>query len=335
MTTYNRGKIIGETLDSILTQMEPWVEIVVVNGASPDNTHEIMLDYQRRHPGKIRYFLESENSGFDADIDKAVGYASGKYCWLMSDDDLLKPGAITKIRSELEEENDVVVVDFERRTEDLKNLIMPNGCLKFNTDRQYSANERDEMFSDILQQLSYLPTVVIRRNLWMSRNRDHYYGTLFVHVGVIFQSPPVTQLKVVADTLLISRTGRHSWWPRHFEVWMFKWPRLVWSFSDFSDSTKAKVCPRNPWLNPKTLFWCRAHGSYSMSEFRKYWPDDVAGLPRILAIAIGLFPGKMANALMLLYYSVTRKKRALTVYNLLTCRYANTISRLIVRIFTA
>ena len=42
-------------------------------------------------PGRpLRYFRESVNSGVDRDYDKAVGYASGEYCWLMTDDDLLQ-----------------------------------------------------------------------------------------------------------------------------------------------------------------------------------------------------------------------------------------------------
>src|SRR5665647_2657471 len=93
ITTYNRGQFIGETLDSILGQMVAGVELVIVDGASPDNTPAVMTQYLLRYP-EIRFFREQVNSGVDGDYDKAVGYARGEYCWLMSDDDLLKPGAI-------------------------------------------------------------------------------------------------------------------------------------------------------------------------------------------------------------------------------------------------
>lgn len=52
IATYNRGKFIGETLDSILVQMEPGVELLVVDGASPDNTPEVMAQYLSLHPEK-------------------------------------------------------------------------------------------------------------------------------------------------------------------------------------------------------------------------------------------------------------------------------------------
>ena len=37
MATYNRGKFIGLTLDSIMSQMRSDVELIVVDGASPDD----------------------------------------------------------------------------------------------------------------------------------------------------------------------------------------------------------------------------------------------------------------------------------------------------------
>ena len=46
IATYNRGAFISETLDCILTQIEPGVEIVVVDGASADNTSDVMVYHE-------------------------------------------------------------------------------------------------------------------------------------------------------------------------------------------------------------------------------------------------------------------------------------------------
>src|SRR5687767_2741192 len=82
IATFNRARFIGDTLDSILVQMEPGIELVVVDGASHDGTQALMAEYVPRHP-EIRYFREARNSGVDGDYDKAVAYARGVYCWLM------------------------------------------------------------------------------------------------------------------------------------------------------------------------------------------------------------------------------------------------------------
>ena len=112
IATYNRGVHIGETLDSILKQLTSEVELIVVDGASPDNTKEVMEKYLLIHP-EIRYFREQVNSGIDADFDKAVGYARGEYCWLMTDDDLLHPSAISTVLSVLRGGNELIIVNSE------------------------------------------------------------------------------------------------------------------------------------------------------------------------------------------------------------------------------
>ena len=109
--TFNRGRFIGETLDCIVSQLPDDTEVVVVDGGSTDETAEVVEDLARRCPA-IRYFREPTNSGYDADCDKAVGYAAGDYCWLMSDDDLLVPNAIARVLSILDEGGiDLLVVD--------------------------------------------------------------------------------------------------------------------------------------------------------------------------------------------------------------------------------
>ena len=76
IATFKRADMIGETLDSIVSQLEDGVEVVVLDGASPDNTADVVAAYTARYPA-VRYVRESTNSGIDADFDKAVGHARG------------------------------------------------------------------------------------------------------------------------------------------------------------------------------------------------------------------------------------------------------------------
>ena len=122
IATLNRARFIGETLDCILGQMESGVQLVVVDGASSDNTAEVMAQYCSRYP-EVVYRRELTNSGVDADYDKAVGYATGEYCWLMTDDDLLKPGAVRRVLEAMAENPELIVVNAEVRSADLSEVM--------------------------------------------------------------------------------------------------------------------------------------------------------------------------------------------------------------------
>ncbi len=311
IATFKRGGFIGETLDSILAQMQPGVELVVVDGASPDETPEVMARYLSRHP-EIRYRREAVNSGVDQDYDKAVGYAAGEYCWLMSDDDLLKPGAVSRVLESLDGKTDLVVVNSEVKSADFSRLLDPQ-LLKLPADAVYDAGDGDRLFSAVAGYLSFIGGVVVRRALWLERDRASYYGSLFVHIGVLFQRP-LARAVAIARPLITIRLGNGMWTPRGFEIWMFLWPRLVWSFRGYSDRAKALVCPREPWRNLRKLFYYRAMGGYSVAGYRRFIAPEAKGAARALSFATALVPVVLANAVAGFYFAL--KKDRLTLYAL-------------------
>ncbi|MBU0784427.1 MAG: glycosyltransferase family 2 protein [Gammaproteobacteria bacterium] len=325
IATFKRGRFIGETLESILAQLQPGVEIVVVDGASPDDTPEVMARYAEAHPG-IRYFREAQNSGVDADFDKAVSYAKGEYCWLMTDDDLLRPGAVAAVLSALEGHDDLIIVNSEVLNVDLSELFEKQRLI-FDQDKVYRAEDREAFFIETAAYLSFIGCVVIKRAFWMTRERATYYGSLFIHVGVIFQNPPLSNVRVIAEPLITIRYGNAMWTSRSFEIWMFKWPGLIWSFPDFSEKAKRVVCRREPWRSAKALFHNRALGAYSLTEYRKFWRGDIGKLEKLIALTVSIFPASLANLVMITYFTLTPKPTGMAVHDLLFSKNAGALSR--------
>lgn len=333
IATYNRAKFISETLDSILSQLADGAELIIVDGASPDNTQEVIEQYISRFP-EIHYYREEQNSGIDADYDKAVSYAKGDFCWLMTDDDLLVPGAVRRVLEALNGEVELLVVNSEVRNADLSVVLEPSR-INLIQDKKYSLGEAETAFSELANSLSFIGCVVVRRDLWMTRDRTSYYGTLFVHVGVIFQSPPLERVKVIAQPQIIIRYGNAMWTARGFEIWMFKWPQLIWSFPAFSDQAKAAVCPAEPWKNIKKLFLYRAIGGYSIDEYRRFFSGNASVILRILTLVIAALPASLANLFASAYCVFLNRNARVGLYDLSRSQNTTWASRFLTRFLKA
>jgi len=329
ISTFRRADFLGQTLDSIISQLRPGVELVVVDGASPDHTPQLMAKYLSSHP-QIRYYREADNSGVDGDYDKAVGYARGKYCWLMTDDDLLRSDAIEKVLSALESNIDLVVVNAEIRNADLSE-ILENRRLNVAEDLEFRVGQEEEFFSLSAIYLSFIGCVVVKRELWLSRERSKYYGTLFIHMGVIFQNPPIAGVKVISDPLIIIRYGNAMWTGRSFEIWGFKWPQLIWSFTHFSEHARQAISAEEPWRRLPWLLRFRATGAYSITEYRRHLASRLGRSRWTMAFWAAVLPAPLVNTLVVIYFGLIGKSGKSGMYDFLRSRHSTATGRLVAR----
>jgi len=302
IATRNRGAFIGATLESIICQATDQVEIVVLDGASTDNTGRVVQRYQENFP-RLRYFRQDANMGVDRDFARAVELARGEYCWLFSDDDILKPGAIQAVLATIEGQYGLIIANAEVRNVDLSNVLEPQR-LSLSADRIYKPTDSQSLLVDVGNYLSFIGCVIIKRELWNAREKEKYFGSLFAHVGVIFQSPFVEDTIVIARPLISIRYGNAMWLDRYFEIWAFKWPELIWSFAHFTDAVKAKVSFREPWRRGLILLFHRAKGTYTINTYRKWLEPRLDSYwSRVKSRAIAYLPGRIANLLAVLYFS--------------------------------
>lgn len=284
----NRAAFIGATLESIISQATDEVEIVVVDGASADNTELVLQRYQQRFP-RLRYFRQDVNRGVDRDYSRTVELAQGDYCWFMSDDDALKPGAIRTVLNQIEHNYSLIIVNAEARNFDLSE-VLDRQRLYISADKVYKPGNAEALFIETAEHVSFIGSVVIRRSIWNAREKEAYFGTRFVHVGVIFQRPLLENTLVIAEPLVMVRFGNEgSWKANAFEVWMFKWPELIWSFAGFSDAAKDHVVRREPWRKLRALLIYRAWGVFSKTEYTRWIASRDA--PRLFKLAARIIAG--------------------------------------------
>lgn len=292
IATRNRADAIGPTLEALIEQCGDRVEVVVVDGASTDATAEVVGALARRHDC-LRYFPQTVNSGIDGDFDKAIELARGEYCWLLSDDDIPLPGAMARVLAACAESPQVVVVDAEVYSADLSRPLKARR-MGFSGERRYGAGEMDHLLADCGDALSFIGALVVRRDLWLARERRAYYGTEFVHVGVVFQAPLPGTAIALGMPLLRIRYGVGNWIRRSFEVWMFKWPKLIWSFDHIDAAARARVTPQRPWRSAASLLLYRAKGWYTREGYeRLIRPAPGTAREKLLPAIIARLPGAL------------------------------------------
>ncbi|SOE51547.1 Glycosyltransferase involved in cell wall bisynthesis [Fibrobacter sp. UWT3] len=98
--TWNRAKILSTSLNSFREQLtsidSSEIEIFVSDNASDDDTPQVVQSFiDQGLP--ITYSRNPENVGAARNFLKCMQWASGKYIWLLGDDDLLKDGSISYI----------------------------------------------------------------------------------------------------------------------------------------------------------------------------------------------------------------------------------------------
>ncbi|WP_120717362.1 glycosyltransferase family 2 protein [Tsuneonella amylolytica] len=333
IATFNRAGFIGETLEALARQLRPGVEIVVVDGASPDDTEGAVRPFL--DPAQpIRYYRETENSGVDGDYDKAVGYARGDHVWLFPDDDLPAPGAIDRVLEVLADDDpDLLVVDSEVRDLSVTRTLRESR-LPFAGTRAYGPQDADRLLADTGYNLTFIGGVVVRKALWEARQREPYYGSLFIHAGVIFQTPGIARAKVLAEPLIRIRAGNSMWQARSFEIWAFKWPDLVWGFGGYSNRAKKAVVPREPWRSIAWLVGYRALGAYSRAEYDRFLAKRLNGPARLMAKTVAALPGKLVNFAAVVGLALVGKGGSAVAYDLVaSSRYSNAASRLVTRLW--
>ena len=297
IATFNRGRYISQTLDHIIPQLMDDTELLVVDGASTDDTEIILNRYAAREP-RLRYVRLPQKGGVDQDYCKAVEMASGEYCWIFTDDDLLKPGAVEAVLAKTASQPSLIVVNADVWNADFTRLITER-MIKVDRDRLYDNSEFEVLFMDTVNYLSFIGGVVIRRDLWMQRDITQYFGSEFVHIGVIFQAPLPGKAILLSTPFISIRYGNAQWISRNFEIWMYKWPRLIWSLRGIAPIVKQSIIPREPWRKPLILLTKRATRTYSLTEFRKFLLKERMGLlSQLTALFIAMLPFRLLNALL-------------------------------------
>ncbi|HBM8534493.1 TPA: glycosyltransferase family 2 protein, partial [Escherichia coli] len=84
--TFNRVELLKRAVNSVLRQTYKNIEVIIVDDASTDGTHNY-LELISRKDNRVKYFIKQERSGACISRNIAIQNATGKYITGLDDDD--------------------------------------------------------------------------------------------------------------------------------------------------------------------------------------------------------------------------------------------------------
>ncbi|MCC3277717.1 glycosyltransferase family 2 protein [Arthrobacter sp. zg-Y40] len=109
MAAYRGEAYIKEQIDSILAELGPDDELIVVDDASGDGTAGIVEAFTG--DARVRLVRNEHNMGYVRTFNRAVGLARGKYLFLSDQDDVWMPGRVQRMLHALQD-SAVVATNF-------------------------------------------------------------------------------------------------------------------------------------------------------------------------------------------------------------------------------
>lgn len=163
--TYNRADTIGQTLESILPQIEEGVEVVICDNGSTDETEAVVAQYRSLIP-QMHYFRFEQNQGVDRCFIQSVAIAHGEFCWLMGSDDKIEEGSIRKILAVLRAHPDLTGISVSTRVYDsmLQSRLLSGRQPPFPQDCLLETFE--QFFPSLYIYAGFLSGQVVKRIYW-------------------------------------------------------------------------------------------------------------------------------------------------------------------------
>lgn len=124
--TYKQEVLVKRALDSLLKQREYLYEICVSDDCSPDNTWQVLQEYDKKYPGLFKLHRNEPNVGIFQNVEQSWTMPSGDLVYQLSGDDECPDGWFKAVVDYIMENNIDYISDRICVYGDIK-CLYPNG----------------------------------------------------------------------------------------------------------------------------------------------------------------------------------------------------------------
>ena len=240
--SFNQGQFLGETLQSLLDQDYPNLEVIIQDGGSTDDSIAVAGKFVARNPEMFRLFIEKDRGQAHA-LNLGFAKTRGEILGFLNSDDTLYPGTLHSVAREIDPAAGRYVV-FGR-------------CLFTGEDSPYVGVEHPAEFESAFEHLAIWkrgyntipqPSVFWHRLVWEScgglneseshvldydlfcrfarqfhfRRVDELWSTYRIHS--VSKSAQRTEAEVLAMSIAASRRNwPPAWHPLHWRLAASYW----------------------------------------------------------------------------------------------------------------
>ena len=160
-------------------------EVVICEDFSPQRAEikSIVDNFITLHPGLIRYYENSKNLGYDANLRNLISKSAGRFCLFMGNDDLLCKNALNTVSSIIDKyENCGVIVrsyaTFDHDPKKIKQIFRYYNC-----ETEFPPGEL--AIANAFRRSVVIPGMVIKRSAAIKVSNSAFDGTLLYQLYLV------------------------------------------------------------------------------------------------------------------------------------------------------
>jgi glycosyltransferase involved in cell wall biosynthesis len=263
----NRTELLDAAIMSIIT--EPiWntdFELCISDNSKGNETENLICTKYSGN-SQIVYRRSLDATSLDENVNMAISMARGEYVWIFGDDDLIAENFLADLLIYLKKSSpDIIILNSSSFFEQGQVEASRNALDKL---KVYGPNDDDLFLAEQGGYITYVPSIVIRKNLWKQFFRPEKIGTFFAHIDTVCRSKIGHSAHYLPNPAIKMRMGMQTWTSKHFEIWNIYFPEVIWALDNYSLQAKQSVIRHYPLKSLRGILASRAYGRFNFKIFK-------------------------------------------------------------------
>ena len=304
----NKTELLDEAISSIIGD-ESWsckFELCISDNSSSDSTYHLMQE-KWSHRSDIIYRRSLDAPSLDENVNMAVNMCSGEYAWIFGDDDVLYPGFLGYLLEYLAESTPEIVI-INSTSFDQNGEIEPSRH-SIKNSKIYGPEDSDNFLIDMGAYITYVPSIIIKKKLWIDFFQVKKYGTFFAHIDAVCRAKIGHTAHFLVKPGIKMRLHSQTWTAKHFEIWNIFFQTLYGIWTIIQNKPKAQS-HWNTLGSISRLISSRAYGKFNFRVFSQILlkSSDYSLTIKLIGFIVSILPENLFRVLYIFFIRFFKNK---------------------------